>query len=170
MLWSPFDEKGRQAATEATTLNPLSCLGNAATAAYYHRSAALPLESLQPLVYTALSLVILECPTMGAILPGTLQFIQLRDGRDEEVDALVEEQQNIMIHSPMSWHHADTARLLVDCSASTTTLTGLMQAVLAMSLFANLPSEFSTGWNMPSAWNEARRIHTASKTERGGKR
>lgn len=43
---------------------------------------------------------------MGAILPGTLQFIQLRDGRDEEVDALVEEQQNIMIHSPMSWHHA----------------------------------------------------------------
>lgn len=286
------------AAAERTALDHLSYLGNAATAAYYHRSAALPLESVQPLVYNALSRVILQRPAMGAILHHTVQFIQLRDGRDEEVDALVEEQQNIGFPQPyepapcwrliiaytsrqstvsdmvacfvvgeaardqfcaLDFHRSflaalflvneentskqpleypsrkdskrlsgictsrheretsyiqcqsrfktvtlgttDTAHLLVDCFSRTTTLTGAIQAVLAASLFVNLPSEFSTmrtaghispngtignpiatscsryitthsraqGWNMSSIWNEARRIHTASKAELSGK-
>ncbi|KAJ5187443.1 hypothetical protein N7449_010437 [Penicillium cf. viridicatum] len=94
MLWSPIDEKGGRAAkelaaTEDPALDPLSYLGNSVTAAYYHRSVALPLELLQPLVYNALSRVVLQLPAMGAALHHTVQFIQLQDGRDEEVDALV---------------------------------------------------------------------------------
>ncbi|CAI7640018.1 unnamed protein product [Penicillium discolor] len=236
MLWSPMDEKGRRA-----TLNPLNYPVNAVNSAYYHRSVAIPLESLQPLVYKALSRVVLQLPAMGTTFHHAVQFIQLRDGRDEEVDTLMEQQQNIgfpelsekgpcwrlviaypsgrstisdmvacfvvgapardqlyamdfhqsflaalllvneakLSKQPSQYHSAkdskgmsgistlrqgkqtshtqrpsrfktvtlgttDTACLLVDCFTSKTNTTGVMQAVLAASLFANLTSEFST--------------------------
>ncbi|KGO75709.1 hypothetical protein PITC_030610 [Penicillium italicum] len=100
MLWSPIDENDRHTATEDPTLDPPTGHANTVTAAYYHRSATLPLESLQPLVHDALSRVMLQLPAMGAIFDHAVQFIQLRDGRDEEVDALVEEQQNMRFPEP----------------------------------------------------------------------
>ncbi|KAJ5373914.1 hypothetical protein N7517_005920 [Penicillium concentricum] len=288
MLWSPFDEKGGPAATQVRVHSS----GNVVTAAYYHHCVALPLESLQPLVYNALSRVIMQFPGMGAILQ-QVPFIQIKDGRDQEVEMLVEEQQNMGFSQPseqepcwrlvvaytaeqnymsdmvacfvvgetardrfcaVAFHRSflaalllvnqtkiskqpseypspiaskrlsgtsisrqarqtnytqchsrfktvtlgakETARLLADCFASTT-LTGVIQAILAASLFANLTSEFcylrtagqispsgtignpiaapcsryivthdrAQGWNVASVWNEAQRIHTASKSE-----
>ncbi|KAJ5964398.1 uncharacterized protein N7479_004274 [Penicillium vulpinum] len=294
MLWSPLDEKCRQDVTNATAIDPFSRPGNVVTAAYYHRSAAIPLESLQPLIYNALSRVVLQIPSMGVIIHNMVDFIQLLDDRDEEVDALVEKQQNtrfsqlseqvpcwrlVIAYAPrqnaisdmvaclvvgasakdqfyaVDFHRSflaalllvneakpsrqpseypipsvskplseistsqqrgqsshsqsqsrfktvtlgttDTARLLGDCFANMTTLTSVIQAVFAASLFTNLTSEFSTmrsagqispsgitgkqnakprskyiathnredGCNITSVWNEARRIHTASKAE-----
>lgn len=234
-------KSNKLATTKDLALDSLSYSGNAVTAAYYHRSVTLPLESLQPLVYNTLSRVVLELPAMGATLHHAIQFIQLRDGREEEVDRLVEEQQNIgfpvrseqvpswrlIIAYPsgrstisdmvacfvvgasakdqlcaVEFHRsflaalllaneaklsiqpseylspkdskglsgistsrpgkqtshiqrhsrfktvklgtADTACLLVGCLSRKIDITGVMQAVLAASLFANLTSEFST--------------------------
>lgn len=240
-MFSHGSKSNKLVATEDPALNPLSYSGNAVTSAYYHRSVTIPLESLQPLIYNALSRVVLQLPAMGTTFHHAVQFIQLRDGRDEEVGTLVEEQQNIGFPKPsekvpfwrliiayqsgrstisdmvacfvvgapardqlfaMDFHQSflaalllvneaklskqpsqypsakdskgmsgistlrqgkqtshtqrpsrfktvtlgttDTACLLVDCFTSKTNTTGVMQAVLAASLFANLTSEFST--------------------------
>lgn len=99
-MFSHGSKSNRLAATEDPALNPLSYPGNAVTSAYYRRSVAIPLESPQPLVYNALPRVVLQLPAMGTTFHHAVQFIQLRDGRDEEVDTLVEEQQNIGFPKP----------------------------------------------------------------------
>jgi hypothetical protein len=280
---------------EGTASDPLDRSGNVVTAAYYRHSAALPLEGIEPLIYDALKQVALQHPPLGPIVKSMVHFVQLQDRRDEEVDALVEEQQNMgfqqtyeqgwrlliaytskqstvsdvivcfVVHEPLkdrfcgglAFHRSflaallfasevnpssqqtkehshftsirslskmsrsrsraltgqsrfrtitlgtrETTRLLDISSSSKTNLTGVIQAALVASLFANLPSEITTlyaegrmsprefhslGGNMAntntspcfsyiethkrqelttaSVWNEARRIHSATKAQ-----
>ena len=280
---------------EGTASDPLDRSRNVVTAAYYRRSAVLPLEGMEPLIYDVLKKVALQHPPLGLIVKGMIHFVQLQDGRDEEVDALVEEQQNMrfqqtyeqcwrlliaytskqstvsdvivcfVVHEAfkdrfcggLAFHRSflaalsfasevypssqqtkehshftsirslskmsksrskalagqsrfktitlgtrETTRLLDVSSSSKTNLTGVIQAALVASLFANLPSEITTlyaegrmsprefhsiGGTMAntnsspcfshierhkrqeltkaSVWNEARRIHSATKAQ-----
>ena len=280
---------------EGTASDPLDRSGNVVTAAYYRHSAVFPLESLEPFIYDALKQVVLQHPPLGPIVKSMIHLVQLQDGRDEEVDALVEEQQNMgfqqtyeqdwrlliaytsrqstvsdvivcfVVHEAfkdqfcggLAFHRSflaallsaneqnpssqqkkehshftlirslsmvstsrsraltgryrfktitfgtrETTRLLDISSSSQTNLTGVIQAVLVASLFANLPSEITTlhaegrmsprefyslGGTMAntnttpcfayiethkrqelttaSVWNEARRIHSATKAQ-----
>ncbi|KAJ6051227.1 uncharacterized protein N7446_005859 [Penicillium canescens] len=293
MLWNPCNEKRGRA--EGTASDPFDRSGNVVTAAYYRHSAVLPLEGLEPLIYDALKQVTLQHPPLGPIVKSMIHLVQLQDGRDEEVDALVEEQQNMgfqqtyeqglrlliayipkqstvsdvivcfVVHeafkgrfcggsafhrsflaalltanegnpssqqtkehshftpirslSKMSTSRSrgltgqsrfktitlgtrETTRLLDISSSSKTNLTGVIQAVAVVSLFANLPSEitilYAEGRMSPrefhslvgtmantnttpcfsyiethkrqelttaSVWNEARRIHSATKAQ-----
>ncbi|KGO45065.1 hypothetical protein PEX1_063630 [Penicillium expansum] len=124
MLWSPLDEKFQQSATQGPALDPPSYHANTITAAYYHHSAALPRELLQPLVYNALSRVIVQIPSMVTILPHAVQIIQLRDGRDEEVDVLVEEQRNMRF--PELYEKVPCWRLVIAYTSGRSTVSDMV--------------------------------------------